>query len=96
MSVGYLIAVGLLALLAMALLDPYGRKVLAVMAIICGVLVGGGVLLMVQSDRQLAADQAAEQKAADIREKASMERASPSDRAAAAELDAWVKGNDNH
>ncbi len=57
---GYLIALGLLVLLAMALLSPYGRRVLAVMVAICAVLILGLILLQPHSqsvdDRERAAE----------------------------------------
>ncbi|HWE46535.1 MAG TPA: hypothetical protein VG407_10950 [Caulobacteraceae bacterium] len=46
---GYLIFLGLLVAFSMAILNPYGRKVLGVMALTAMALIGVGLLLIERS-----------------------------------------------
>lgn len=60
---GYLIALGLFVAFCAALLNPYGRRLLAVMLVVATVLITAGVLIGQHADASYAEGIRAEQAA---------------------------------
>lgn len=64
---GYLVALGLFVLFCMALMHPYGRRLLGVMALVAGTLIAGIATFIYVTNRQ--ADRAEAEAAAEAARK---------------------------